>query len=72
LFGPYVDELNAFIGSGDYNNAIVVLQFAKAKPFQGCMSINVFFLSPLFINPFSDFFLYFLCRQDTHTKLFEL
>jgi hypothetical protein len=49
LFGPYVDELNAFIGSGDYNNAIVVLQFAKAKPFQGCMSINCFLsVSPIY------------------------
>ncbi|CAJ2649029.1 unnamed protein product [Trifolium pratense] len=35
LFGPYVDELNAFIASGDYNNAVVIVQLAKAKTFQG-------------------------------------
>jgi hypothetical protein len=35
LFGSYVDELNAFLGAGDGNNAIVIMQFAKAKNFQG-------------------------------------
>ncbi|GAU46750.1 hypothetical protein TSUD_402760 [Trifolium subterraneum] len=34
LFGPYVDELNAFIASGDKDNAIVIVQLAKAKTFQ--------------------------------------
>ncbi|WJX55676.1 hypothetical protein P8452_41417 [Trifolium repens] len=52
LFGPYVDELNAFIGSGDYNNAIVVLQFAKAKPFQDKIHIqNCLNCSKLYFNP---------------------
>jgi hypothetical protein len=35
LFGNYVDELNAFLGAGDCNNAVVIMQFAKAKNFQG-------------------------------------
>ncbi|MCH93544.1 replication protein A 70 kDa dna-binding subunit, partial [Trifolium medium] len=35
LFGPYVDELNTFIAAGDYNNAVVIVQLAKAKTFQG-------------------------------------
>ncbi|MCH79892.1 replication protein A 70 kDa dna-binding subunit [Trifolium medium] len=34
LFGPYVDELNTFIASGDHNNAVVIVQLAKAKTFQ--------------------------------------
>ncbi|PNY08630.1 replication factor A protein [Trifolium pratense] len=34
LFGPYVDELNTFVGAGDLNNAVVIVQLAKAKMFQ--------------------------------------
>jgi hypothetical protein len=30
-----VDELNNFIASGDIQNAIVIIQLAKAKIFQG-------------------------------------
>ncbi|CAJ2678699.1 unnamed protein product [Trifolium pratense] len=40
LFGPYVDELNAFIASGDYNNAVVIVQLAKAKTFQDFDNMN--------------------------------
>ncbi|CAJ2636275.1 unnamed protein product [Trifolium pratense] len=46
LFGPYVDELNAFIASGDYNNAVVIVQLAKAKTYQdkiyiqNCMNLH--------------------------------
>ncbi|CAJ2663339.1 unnamed protein product [Trifolium pratense] len=36
LFGPYVDELNTFVGAGDLNNHVVIVQLAKAKTFQGC------------------------------------
>jgi hypothetical protein len=35
LFGPYVDQLNAFIAAGDLTNAVVIFQLAKAKSFQG-------------------------------------
>jgi hypothetical protein len=35
LFGSYVDDLNNFIASGDVQNAIVIIQLAKAKIFQG-------------------------------------
>ncbi|MCH84141.1 replication factor A protein, partial [Trifolium medium] len=34
FFGQYVDELNTFVGAGDVNNAVVIVQFAKAKTFQ--------------------------------------
>jgi len=30
-----VDDLNNFIASGDIQNAIVIIQLAKAKNFQG-------------------------------------
>ncbi|KAK2455293.1 replication protein A 70 kDa DNA-binding subunit E [Trifolium repens] len=40
LFGNYVDELNAFLGAGDCNNAVVILQFAKAKNFQDKIHIQ--------------------------------
>jgi len=35
LFGSYVDDLNNFIASRDIQNAIVIIQLAKAKHFQG-------------------------------------
>jgi len=35
LFESYVDDLNNFIASGDIHNAIVIIQLAKAKTFQG-------------------------------------
>ncbi|KAK2408893.1 replication factor A protein [Trifolium repens] len=34
LFENYVDELNEFLGAGDCNNAVVIMQFAKTKNFQ--------------------------------------
>ncbi|WJX72177.1 hypothetical protein P8452_56082 [Trifolium repens] len=40
LFGPYVNELNAFIAAGDLTNAVVIFQLAKAKSFQGKMHIQ--------------------------------
>jgi hypothetical protein len=45
LFGNYVDELNAFLGAGDCNNAVVIMQFAKAKNFQGFQSFKYNLLS---------------------------
>ncbi|CAJ2647809.1 unnamed protein product [Trifolium pratense] len=52
LFGPYVDELNAFIASGDYNNAVVIVQLAKAKTFQDKIHIqNCMNYTRLFFNP---------------------
>ncbi|GAU42710.1 hypothetical protein TSUD_382460 [Trifolium subterraneum] len=52
LFGQYVDELNTFIGAGDVNNAVVIVQFAKAKTFQdkihiqNCMNCSVLIFNP--------------------------
>ncbi|GAU12842.1 hypothetical protein TSUD_73290 [Trifolium subterraneum] len=40
LFGPYVDELNAFLGAGDCNNATVIMQLAKTKSFQDKIHIQ--------------------------------
>jgi len=38
-----VDDLNNFISTGDIQNAIVIIQLAKAKLFQGKVNnINVF------------------------------
>ena len=39
LFGPYVDELNAFVAAGKTENTIVVVLMAKIKIWQG---IHVF------------------------------
>lgn len=38
LFGTYVEELNTFLSSGDIENAVVIVQFAKVKNFQGIHS----------------------------------
>ncbi|XP_045831094.1 replication protein A 70 kDa DNA-binding subunit A-like [Trifolium pratense] len=52
LFGPYVDELNTFVGAGDLNNAVVIVQLAKAKTFQdkihiqNCMNCSVLLFNP--------------------------
>ncbi|XP_057415724.1 uncharacterized protein LOC130710458 [Lotus japonicus] len=35
LFGVYVDILNSFLSDGDINNVVVIIQFAKAKIFNG-------------------------------------
>lgn len=35
LFGPYVDELNAFVSSGNVQQPIVIIQFARVKTFRG-------------------------------------
>ncbi|MCH86666.1 replication protein A 70 kDa dna-binding subunit, partial [Trifolium medium] len=52
LFGQYVDELNTFVGAGEVNNAVVIVQFAKAKTFQdkihiqNCMNCSVLLFNP--------------------------
>ena len=35
LFGNYVDELNAFLSSGELLNVVISVQFAKVKIFHG-------------------------------------
>jgi hypothetical protein len=40
LFGAYVDVLNGFLGAGEVQNVVVIMQLAKAKKFQGCKNIN--------------------------------
>ncbi|KAG4915486.1 hypothetical protein JHK87_053043 [Glycine soja] len=35
LFGPFVDELNAFLAFGVVENAVVIVHLAKVKCFQG-------------------------------------
>jgi hypothetical protein len=40
LFGSYVDVLNGFLGAGEVQNVVVIMQLAKAKNFQGCKNIN--------------------------------
>ncbi|KAK2457830.1 replication protein A 70 kDa DNA-binding subunit E [Trifolium repens] len=52
LFGAYVDLLNGFLGAGDVQNVVVILQFAKAKKFQdnihiqNCMNCTVLLFNP--------------------------
>ncbi|CAJ2664860.1 unnamed protein product [Trifolium pratense] len=55
LFGPYVDELNTFVGAGDLTNAVVIVQLAKAKIFQDKIHIqNCMNCSVLIFNPSCD------------------
>ena len=35
LFGKYVDELNAFLASGEVQKVVISIEFAKLKLFQG-------------------------------------
>jgi hypothetical protein len=41
LFGNYCDELNNFIAAGDVQNAVVIIQLAKVKNFQGLKLLNL-------------------------------
>lgn len=52
LFGVYVDELTNFLGGGDINNPVVIVQFAKVKSFQGNNSIqNVHGATKIMFDP---------------------
>lgn len=35
IFGDFVDEVNNFIATGDTQQVVVVVQFAKVKTFKG-------------------------------------
>ncbi|GAU47399.1 hypothetical protein TSUD_372880 [Trifolium subterraneum] len=80
LFGPYVDELNAFLGAGDCNNATVIMQLAKAKSFQdkihiqNCLNCSVLIfnstcaesvaLRSRILNPDSFWYTACVCGKD--------
>ncbi|XP_057422450.1 replication protein A 70 kDa DNA-binding subunit C-like [Lotus japonicus] len=52
LFGVYADELTNFLGGGDLNNPVVIVQFAKVKSFQGNNSIqNVHGATKILFDP---------------------
>ncbi|XP_057451568.1 replication protein A 70 kDa DNA-binding subunit C-like isoform X2 [Lotus japonicus] len=52
FFGKYVDEIFGQLASGDMTNAVVVVQFAKIKPFKGKPSIqNVYGATQILFNP---------------------
>lgn len=48
LFGSYVDSLNAFLSSGNGDNAVVVLHMAKVNIFNGIVSIYFIFYKSVF------------------------
>ncbi|XP_057418859.1 uncharacterized protein LOC130713074 [Lotus japonicus] len=52
LFGAYVDELANFLGNGELNNPVVIIQFAKVKSFQGNNSLqNVHGATKILFDP---------------------
>ncbi|XP_057453176.1 replication factor A protein 1-like [Lotus japonicus] len=52
LFGAYVDELANFLGGGELNNPVVIIQFAKVKSFQGNNSLqNVHGATKILFDP---------------------
>ncbi|XP_057452036.1 uncharacterized protein LOC130743827 [Lotus japonicus] len=52
FFGKYVDEIVGQLASGDMTNAVIVIQFAKIKPFKGKASIlNVYGATRILFNP---------------------
>ncbi|MCI03322.1 replication protein A 70 kDa dna-binding subunit, partial [Trifolium medium] len=40
LFGPYVDELNAFVAAGKIENTLVVILMAKVKTWQDIHNVG--------------------------------
>ncbi|XP_057418467.1 uncharacterized protein LOC130712666 [Lotus japonicus] len=52
LFGSYVDSLNAFLSSGNGDNAVVVLHMAKVNVFNGKINLqNAYNTTKLLFNP---------------------
>ncbi|KAJ1381562.1 Nucleic acid-binding, OB-fold [Sesbania bispinosa] len=52
LFENYLDDLNAFLASGNTTNVIVVVQLAKVKSFKGKVSLqNSLHATKLIFNP---------------------
>ncbi|AES65761.1 replication protein A 70 kDa DNA-binding subunit B [Medicago truncatula] len=52
LFGPYVDELNAFLASGETENVVVAVLLTKIKIFQGQATIqNTINATKVLFNP---------------------
>jgi hypothetical protein len=66
LFENYVDELNEFLGAGDCNNAVVIIQFAKAKIFQGFKTFkgNIYY-------PMLKVILYFMLPHPAEVIFFN-
>ncbi|KAJ1376511.1 Nucleic acid-binding, OB-fold, partial [Sesbania bispinosa] len=55
LFENYLDDLNAFLASGNTTNVVVVVQLAKVKSFKGKVSLqNALHATKLFFNPDFD------------------
>ncbi|KAJ1426341.1 hypothetical protein SESBI_10360 [Sesbania bispinosa] len=55
LFENYLDDLNAFLASGNTTNVVVVVQLAKVKPFKGKVSLqNSLHATKLIFNPDFD------------------
>lgn len=55
FFGKYVSEILGHLSSGDMTNDVVVVQYAKIKPFRGKPSIhNVYGATKILFNPAID------------------
>ncbi|KAJ1438274.1 hypothetical protein SESBI_03174 [Sesbania bispinosa] len=55
LFENYLDDLNAFLASGNTTNVVVVVQLAKVKSFKGKVSLqNSLHATKLIFNPDFD------------------
>ncbi|WJX79767.1 hypothetical protein P8452_62855 [Trifolium repens] len=65
LFGAYVDVLNGFLGAGEVQNVVVIMQLAKAKNFQDKIHIqNCMNCSVLLFNPTCEESVSFRARQE--------
>ncbi|VFQ87834.1 unnamed protein product [Cuscuta campestris] len=52
LFGEYIDKIKSFFGRQPLENAIIVIQYAKLKTFQGKIILqNVMYGTRLLLNP---------------------
>ncbi|VFQ76988.1 unnamed protein product [Cuscuta campestris] len=52
LFGEYVDKIKSFFGKQPLENAIIVIQYAKVKTYQGNIILqNVMYGTRLLLNP---------------------
>jgi replication factor A1 len=52
LFGPYVDELDAYLKSGNPDNVVLLAQFLKVKLYNGKIQMqNAMNCTKLLFNP---------------------
>ncbi|VFQ91352.1 unnamed protein product, partial [Cuscuta campestris] len=72
LFGEYVDKIKSFFGRQPLENAIIVIQYAKVKTYQGNINLqNVMYGTRLLLNPEIEEVVAFRQRYRIKTRVVD-